>query len=79
MIFIPLRGDLNDIIFLHTLNSFALEEDKEKNNVESQSHIGKTESQLEKKMFESLTFDHSSLQDPPFHGFNLELRNSFIS
>ena len=74
-----IKGDiLNYLRFLHTFKSSTQEEDNENKNVESRSHIGKIEAQLEKKRFDSSTFDHSSLQDPHFHGFNSGLRNYFI-
>ena len=69
---------LNEIRVHRTLNSSTQEEEKENKNVESQSHIGKIEAQLEKKRFEPLTFDHSSLQDPHFQGFNSRPRKYFI-
>ena len=64
-------GILNEITLLHTLSSYTEEEYKDNKIVESHPYMGKIQSQLEINRFASLTIDHSSLQNPHFHGFNL--------
>jgi hypothetical protein len=60
-----MREDLmKEIRSLLTLNCPPQEEDKERNMVESQSHMEKISTHLENKRIESQTPDHSSLQDP---------------
>jgi hypothetical protein len=53
-------------------------ENKEKNGVETQSHVGSVLSQLESTNIESQNHDYSSLQDPHHQGFNATPRNCFI-
>ena len=68
----------NEIRVRHIVNSSIEEEDNENKNVESQSHIAKMETHLERLRFESLKYDMPLLQDPHFHGFNSIPRTYFI-